>query len=140
MQPSIFNTHVPLADDQVFLMNTFSDAQVVVSSDVVALLDHLGAQSVTQSHACPDAGSSEVADSFTQEERSVLRGLHENGFVVDSRQSEREAMDLFFLEHRNASEELHATVLTTLQCNFACDYCMQGDHGEYNASVTKMSL
>ena len=24
------------------------------------------------------------------------------------------------------------TVLTTLQCNFACDYCFQGDHGDYN--------
>ena len=30
MQPSIFNTRVPLPDDQVFLMNTFGDAQIVV--------------------------------------------------------------------------------------------------------------
>ena len=48
-------------------------------------------------------------------------------------------MDKFFVEHRNNSDELHVTVLTTLQCNFACDYCLQGDHGEYNKSVTKMS-
>ncbi len=32
------------------------------------------------------------------------------------------------------------TVLTTLQCNFACDYCIQGDHGEYNKTAAKMSL
>jgi uncharacterized protein len=31
-------------------------------------------------------------------------------------------------------------VLTTLQCNFACDYCIQGDHGDYNKTATKMSL
>ena len=36
MQPSMFNVQVPLADgSEVFLMNTFTDAQVVVSSDVV---------------------------------------------------------------------------------------------------------
>jgi uncharacterized protein len=27
-----------------------------------------------------------------------------------------------------------------LQCNFACDYCFQGDHGEYNKFAEKMSL
>ena len=32
------------------------------------------------------------------------------------------------------------TVLTTLQCNFACDYCFQGDHGDHNKHADKMSL
>ena len=31
-------------------------------------------------------------------------------------------------------------MLTTLQCNFACDYCFQGDHGDYNKFAEKMSL
>ena len=31
-------------------------------------------------------------------------------------------------------------MLTTLQCNFACDYCFQGDHGDYNKHAAKMSL
>ena len=40
MQPSIFNVRVPFADrDEVFLMNTFTDAQLVVSDEVAALLD-----------------------------------------------------------------------------------------------------
>ena len=40
MQPSIFNIRVPLKErDDVFLMNTLTDAQLVVSSDVAALLD-----------------------------------------------------------------------------------------------------
>ena len=35
---------------------------------------------------------------------------------------------------------MRVTVLTTLQCNFACDYCFQGDHGDYNKHADKMSL
>ena len=31
-------------------------------------------------------------------------------------------------------------MLTTLQCNFACDYCIQGDHGDYNKHAAKMSM
>ena len=41
---------------------------------------------------------------------------------------------------RESREQLRITVLTTLQCNFACDYCIQGDHGDYNKHAAKMSL
>jgi uncharacterized protein len=34
---------------------------------------------------------------------------------------------------------LRVTILTTLQCNFACDYCIQGDRGE-GASAERMTL
>jgi hypothetical protein len=40
MQASIFNIRVPLKErDDVFLMNTLTDAQLVVSRDVADLLD-----------------------------------------------------------------------------------------------------
>ena len=40
MQPSIFNVRVPLPErNEVFLMNTLNDAQLLVSPDVTALLD-----------------------------------------------------------------------------------------------------
>ena len=40
MQASMFNLRVPLPErDEVFLMNTLTDAQLVVSSDVASLLD-----------------------------------------------------------------------------------------------------
>ena len=136
MQQSIFNTRVPLADDHVFLMNTFNDAQLVVTADVVALLDRLGEPSEPDGHGdrqAPDAH-------FSQAELVVLGELRDHGFVVDTREAERAALDTFFVEHQNNSDELHVTVLTTLQCNFACDYCLQGDHDDYNKSVTKMSL
>ena len=70
MQPSMFNLRVPLeARDEIFLMNTLTDAQLVVSSDVAALLDR----------------ASQGALSVSDEEREALELLRENGFLVNDR-------------------------------------------------------
>ena len=125
MQPSRFNVQVPLPDrNEVFLMNTFSDAQLLVSPDVAELLERV-------SH-----GQSR----FDGEERDTVDALVENGFVVESRDEETRSLDQYFHTLREDTEQLRVTVLTTLQCNFACDYCFQGDHGDYNKFAEKMSL
>ena len=133
MQSSLFNVRVPLADvwdaaspasADVFLMNTFTDAQLVVSSDVAALLDRL------------DRGTSA---GFATEELAALSTLSEHGFVVRNRAEERERLDAYFREVKDGNDELRVTLLTTLQCNFACDYCFQGDHGDYNKFAEKMT-
>jgi hypothetical protein len=70
MQPSMFNVRVPLEDrNEVFLMNTFTDAQLIVSRDVADVLDRVGAGD----HA------------FSAEETEALATLQENGFIVESR-------------------------------------------------------
>ncbi len=125
MQPSVFNLRVPLAGrDEMFLMNTLTDAQLVVSSDVAALLDR---------SADPDSG-------FTTEEKEAVDVLRENGFLVEDRNEDRRSLDAFFHSVQNNDSHLRVTVLTTLQCNFACDYCYQGDHGDYNKFAEKMTL
>src|ERR1700722_16902917 len=127
MQPSMFNLRVPLASrNEVFLMNTLTDAQLVVSPDVAALLDRT-------------AGGSFDAATGSQEEREAFEVLRENGFLVESRDVERHRLDDYFTGIKTHPGELHVTVLTTLQCNFACDYCFQGDHGDYNKFADKMS-
>jgi hypothetical protein len=74
MQPSQFNVQVPLPDrNEVFLMNTFSDAQLLVSPDVTRLLERVG------------RGESQ----FAADERETIEALVENGFVVGSRDEER---------------------------------------------------
>jgi len=124
MQASMFNVRVPLEDrDDVFLMNTFTDAQLIVSRDVVELLDRVDGY-----------------EPATDAEREALEQLVENGFVVTDRATEREDLTTFFREVREGTETLKVTVLTTLQCNFACDYCIQGDHGDYNKTAAKMSM
>jgi len=129
MQSSIFNVRVPLpARDEVFLMNTFTDAQLVVSSDVAALLDRMAPESATSDETLND------------EELGIAAELADHGFLVENRQREREALNAYFSRFREDTSELRVTVLTTLQCNFACDYCFQGDHGDYNKFAAKMSL
>ena len=125
MELSKFNVQVPLpAGNEMFLMNTFSDAQLLVSSDVASLLDRIA------------RGES----AFDGEERETVDTLVENGFIVESRERERDALAEYFVNLREDTEQLRVTVLTTLQCNFACDYCFQGDHGDYNKFADKMSL
>jgi len=129
MQPSQFNLRVPItATDDVFLMNTLTDAQVVVSADVAALLDRAA------------AGEFIGASRPTADEADALRVLSDNGFLVASRAADRQALDDYLAAVKSDASELNVTVLTTLQCNFACEYCFQGDHGEYNKFAEKMSL
>ena len=59
---------------------------------------------------------------------------------TEQAEAEREALAQRFDEHRGDTSQLRVTVLTTLQCNFACGYCVQGDHGEANAAGRRMSL
>lgn len=135
MQSSMFNVRVPLAQvtghpsDEVFLMNTFTDAQLVVDGPVAGLLDRL-----------TDAPPAGLLRSLTAEEREAVATLAEHGFVVDDHQTERHALEAFFQRVRDDTSELRVTVLTTLQCNFACGYCIQGDHGDYNRTAARMSM
>ena len=129
MQPSIFNVRVPLpARNEVFLMNTLTDAQLVVSPEVTDLLDRFA------------AGGAGPVGPLSRDEREALELLSENGFLVPDRAYDRDALDKYFSSVKNDTAELSVTLLTTLQCNFACDYCFQGDHGDYNKFADKMSL
>jgi uncharacterized protein len=125
MQSSMFNVRVPLdgSSGDVFLMNTFTDAQLIVSRDVVDLLD-----------AVPDRGV------LSDEERATVDQLIEHGFLVKDRATERTELREYFRNVRESTDTLKVTVLTTLQCNFACDYCIQGDHGDYNKHAARMSM
>lgn len=130
MQPSRFNLTVPLPDGEVFILNTLTDAQAVVSADVMALLERL---------AAADHSRESMADQ-SPDEREAIGTLAREGFLVESREAETERLEEYFRDFREETDALRLTVLTTLQCNFACGYCIQGDHGDYNRTAKKMSL
>ena len=121
----MFNLRVPLARDEVFLMNTLTDAQLVVSTDVVDLLDRV---------------SDVTVNALDGNARDAFDLLWDNGFLVQDRAADRQALDRCLGEVKSDTAELHVTLLTALQCNFACDYCFQGDHGDYNERADRMSL
>src|SRR4051812_26926150 len=123
MQASIFNIRVPLKErDDVFLMNTLTDAQLVVSPDVAALLERTS------------------FDALSEKEVEVVDLLKDNGFFVADYETDRRGMADYFHSIKHSREELHVTVLTTLQCNFACGYCYQGDREDFNQFADKMTL
>ena len=76
-------------------------------------------------------------DPSTREAVDELAAL---GFIVDSRDAEDRALEAFFTDIREDASHLRVTLLTTLQCNFACDYCIQGDHEAHATSAARMSL
>lgn len=127
MKPSAFNLRVPMPSGDVFLMNTLTDAQLLVSGDVDALLGRLHAET-------PDVGS---LDDASQE---ALTTLTANGFVVSDRDAEQAVLRTYFEDFREDVSQMRITILTTLQCNFACDYCFQGDHVDGGRPAPKMSL
>ena len=123
MQASIFNIRVPLKErNDVFLMNTLTDAQLIVSPDVAALLDRTSFDGVNDS------------------EREAISLLIDNGFFVSDYDTDRRNLNDYFHRIKHSGEELHITVLTTLQCNFACGYCYQGDREDFNQFADKMTL
>ena len=125
---SRFNVRVPLPSrDEVFLMNTLTDAQLIVSADVAALLD--GA-----------SGAPVDVDALSIQARQAAATLAEHGFLVESRDAESRAVDQYFASVREDRHQLRVTVLTTLQCNFACDYCYQGDFDDHGRLAPKMSM
>jgi uncharacterized protein len=126
MQPSIFNVRASIPErGEVFLMNTLSDAQLVVSEEVAALLDELAL--VPDSPLGTSAGDTVLA-------------LAEHGFLVPDCESDRRALTEFFDGYRDDTSQLRVTVLPTLQCNFACEYCFQADRGDDSRRAERMSL
>lgn len=126
MRASRFTLSVPLPETgETFLFNSLTDSQIVVSDDVVQLIARVDQEAV---------GRLDPAS------REAVTELAELGFLVESREAEDRALDTFFRDLREDDAHLRVTLLTTLQCNFACDYCIQGDHESHDGGGARMSL
>ena len=90
MKSSIFNLRVPLEGDEVFVMNTLSDAQAVISSDAAALLD-----------ADIDPNILDV------EARAAFDELVENGFITPGRDYDRDALTHYLDQVTSDTSELN---------------------------------
>jgi uncharacterized protein len=112
--PSRFTVRVPLdGRSEVFLLNTLTDAQAVISSDVD---DH-----VFSGRPAGPGSARELVDATAQ--------LVDHGFLVSDRAADQAGLDSYFESVRADATDVRVTVLTTLRCNFGCGYCVQGEHG-----------
>lgn len=126
MRASRFTISAPVpGTSETFLFNSLSDTQIVVSADVVQLIERV------------DRGERPREDVAS---RTAIGQLTELGFLVESREAEDRALEAFFRDVREDRSHLRVTLLTTLQCNFACDYCIQGDHESHDTPAARMSL
>ena len=87
-------------------------------------------------------GARDIVGVDSRRARSAKRSTCSGRTVSSSRAATRIARrwTQYLAEVKGDTSELNITLLTTLQCNFACDYCFQGDHGDYNMHADKMSL
>ena len=130
MQPSMFNLRVPLAGARRSVSDEHADRRAA-------------AWCRATSPPCSTARRDQSIGRRTpsDEERDALELLADNGFLVDEpRRRSPERSMRYLAAVKSDTSELNVTLLTTLQCNFACDYCFQGDHGDYNMHADKMSL
>ena len=123
MAPSIFNLRVPLPGGQVFLWNTLTDAEAIVTADVAALLE-------------VPPGLLPPLDAETSE---ALLTLTEHGFITEGPEADRRALADQLNAVTHDRSELHISILTTLNCNFGCGYCYQGDRSSSSHSPSLAS-
>ena len=129
MRPSQFNLRVPLATrGEEFLFNTLTDAQLLVTSRRCGAARSRGRGRVRRRRSARRAKRSKPSKRWR---RTVFWS---RAATPTSRRSTSILGGV-----KSDTAELNVTLLTTLQCNFACDYCFQGDHGDYNKFADKMT-
>ena len=72
------------------------------------------------SHSCSPKGGC-----YNSDEQSCLNTLLDSGIIIDKETDENRVMDHWFSEIKYRERPLHATILTTFKCNFACTYCFE---------------
>jgi len=59
------------------------------------------------------------------DQQTALNTLLDSGIIVDKETDEDKALEHWFSEIKYRPRPLHATILTTFKCNFACTYCFE---------------
>ena len=133
LQPSIFNLRVPLPErNEVFLMNTLTDAQLVVAPEVAGLLDRVVAL---------DGRPTDLRRAFDSDEIDALQVLIGNGFLVRDRQADRRhARSVLCPRHQQHRRTARHACSPRCSAISPATTAIQGDHGDYNKFAEKMSM
>lgn len=77
---------------------------------------------------------------FTRIDKDLYKDLVDNGFVVDDCRNEIAEVKDAYWRKKFGKENLHITVMTTLDCNFRCTYCFEThkDMNMYEDTIEKV--
>ncbi|MBM7865670.1 SPASM domain-containing protein [Heliobacterium gestii] len=109
---SRFNTMVKIDDDNRLIYNGLSQGFSLLDSSEMEVFDRvqLGKRG-----------------SITGEDRNIIDHLLVNNFLVPVDIDEVEVFKKHYLKEREKTDNMGLTILPTLNCNFGCAYCFEGD-------------
>ena len=104
-QFTIFVPDFPSAGDYT-VFNTFNQATIVVNQRVKDMLANF-------------------QGSVTEDNKKYIEAFKNLGFIVDENINESEELMDWYDKARSGKSAFRATILTTYDCNFACEYCVE---------------
>lgn len=107
MKQSRYSILVPLVGGRALAHNTLSGATALLTQEELAVLER------------PDR-------SDMVQRASHLKNLSYGGFLVSEEADEFDLLKREFARQRVDTKGMVLTIAPTLNCNFACDYCYQG--------------
>lgn len=109
---SAFNTVVRIDEDNSIIYNSFSQGLSLLDVNEMGIYKKFDKQ---------EDGNIDA------EERDVIDQLLINNFLVPSDINELEKFTAYYRQERQKTDNMGITVLPTLNCNFGCNYCFEGN-------------
>lgn len=116
MKPSKFNiiSKSKETPDKILLYNTLHDHRILF--DDPDINPHILFEKLNQPHV------------LTQKENEVISQMHNLGLILDDSVDEQALFDAWYIDKiRERTDVLQVTILPTMNCNLACDYCFEND-------------
>ncbi|MBI4833206.1 MAG: SPASM domain-containing protein [Planctomycetes bacterium] len=110
-QHTLFYDNYPKADESL-VFNTRTQSVIQLDPDARKFINRMAATLTNDPQ-------------LSATEREYLAVLKENGIIIDHSVDEGKVLEHWFNQIKYQSKVLHATILTTYQCNFGCVYCFE---------------
>jgi uncharacterized protein len=115
---TIFYDDYP-AKDECLALNTRTQAVVVVGRELKEIMERL------PKNGQPAGSPALMQDNLTPETYQLLNQLEDSGILVQDNVDEEKLMRNWFNRIKYQSGTLTSMILTTYNCNFACEYCFE---------------
>lgn len=105
---------------EYLVFNTRTQAIIGINQEVKDFIDKV----IHRRPACAKATAGRDTEK-NDEEKGIINHLKESGIIIDDDVDESRVLENWFNRIKYQGKSLHATILTTYKCNFACTYCFE---------------